>query len=930
MQDDFIRIRGAREHNLKNINLDIPRNKLVVITGISGSGKSSLAFDTIYAEGQRKYLESLSAYARQFIGELRKPNVDHIDGLSPSIAITQHSGSKNPRSTVGTMTEVYDYLRLLFARIGIPHCPNCGKEIKSQSLDQIIERVMLSFNNKMIQIVAPIVREKKGEFKNLFSDLQVKGYVKVIVDDNLYDVDDEIILKKTEKHSISVIIDQLTVEESERPRIADSIEQALELADGIIEIRANIENKWEVQIFSEKFACPECGISISEIEPRLFSFNSPFGACPECNGLGIINEVSPSLIIKDPEKSIIDGAIDIPGFRSYTESYTLSLIERVLERYGESLDTPFKLLKKETKNAILYGDRYYEGIINTIKRRYSETDSEMMLWEYEKLMVKKRCPSCNGTRLKKEALAVTINGKNIADLCDMSLRNLLQFFETLKLTENEKLIADRILKEISLRLTFIIDVGLDYLSLSRDSATLSGGEAQRLRLASQVGSGLVGVLYVLDEPSIGLHSKDNEKLLKTLFKLRDLGNTVIVVEHDENTIRSADFIVDVGPGAGNNGGEVVVSGKLEDVISEERSVTGRFLSGKEFISIPESRRKGNGKTLKVSGVREHNLKNISVSFNLGKFICITGVSGSGKSTLINDVLYRVLASILYKSKEAPGEYDKISGVENIKKVIIVDQNPIGRTPRSNPATYIGLWTDIRQIFASLPESKMRGYTISRFSFNVKGGRCEACMGDGLKKVEMQFLPDVYIPCEVCEGKRFNKETLLIRYKGYNIYDVLDMTADDAFELFKNYPTARRKLELLRDVGLGYVKLGQFSTTLSGGEAQRIKLALELSKKSEGKTLYILDEPTTGLHFADIKRLLEVLNKLVDKGNTVIVIEHNLDVIKSSDYIIDLGPGGGDYGGYVVAKGTPEEVAKNENSYTGMYLKEVLKKEKIFA
>lgn len=930
MQDDFIRIRGAREHNLKNINLDIPRNKLVVITGISGSGKSSLAFDTIYAEGQRKYLESLSAYARQFIGELRKPNVDHIDGLSPSIAITQHSGSKNPRSTVGTMTEVYDYLRLLFARIGIPHCPNCGKEIKSQSLDQIIERVMLSFNNKMIQIVAPIVREKKGEFKNLFSDLQVKGYVKVIVDDNLYDVDDEIILKKTEKHSISVIIDQLTVEESERPRIADSIEQALELADGIIEIRVDTENKWEVQIFSEKFACPECGISISEIEPRLFSFNSPFGACPECNGLGIINEVSPSLIIKDPEKSIIDGAIDIPGFRSYTESYTLSLIERVLERYGESLDTPFKLLKKETKNAILYGDRYYEGIINTIKRRYSETDSEMMLWEYEKLMVKKRCPSCNGTRLKKEALAVTINGKNIADLCDMSLRNLLQFFETLKLTENEKLIADRILKEISLRLTFIIDVGLDYLSLSRDSATLSGGEAQRLRLASQVGSGLVGVLYVLDEPSIGLHSKDNEKLLKTLFKLRDLGNTVIVVEHDENTIRSADFIVDVGPGAGNNGGEVVVSGKLEDIISEEKSVTGRFLSGKEFIPIPETRRKGNGKTLKITGVREHNLKNISVSFNLGKFICITGVSGSGKSTLINDVLYRVLASILYKSKEAPGEYDKISGVENIKKVIIVDQNPIGRTPRSNPATYIGLWTDIRQIFASLPESKMRGYTISRFSFNVKGGRCEACMGDGLKKVEMQFLPDVYIPCEVCEGKRFNKETLLIRYKGYNIYDVLDMTADDAFELFKNYPTARRKLELLRDVGLGYVKLGQFSTTLSGGEAQRIKLALELSKKSEGKTLYILDEPTTGLHFADIKRLLEVLNKLVDKGNTVIVIEHNLDVIKSSDYIIDLGPGGGDYGGYVVAKGTPEEVAKNENSYTGMYLKEVLKKEKIFA
>ncbi len=930
MQDDFIRIRGAKEHNLKNINLDIPRNKLVVITGISGSGKSSLAFDTIYTEGQRKYLESLSTYARQFIGELRKPNVDHIEGLSPSIAITQHSGSKNPRSTVGTMTEVYDYLRLLFARIGIPHCPNCGKEIKSQSLDQIIERVMLSFNDKMIQIIAPIVREKKGEFKNLFSELQMKGYVKVIVDENLYDIDDKIILKKTQKHSILVIVDQLTVEEGERPRIADSIEQALELANGMIEIRVNTENKWETHIFSEKFACPTCGISISEIEPRLFSFNSPFGACPECNGLGVINEVSPSLIIKDPEKSIIDGAIDIPGFRNYTESYTLNLIERVLERYGESLNTPYKLLKNGTKNAILYGDRYYEGVINTIKRRYSETDSEMMLWEYEKLMIKKKCSSCNGTRLKKEALSVTINGKNIADLCDMSLRSLLQFFETVKLTENEKLIADRILKEISSRLTFIINVGLDYLSLSRESATLSGGEAQRIRLASQVGSGLVGVLYVLDEPSIGLHSKDNEKLLKTLFKLRDLGNTVIVVEHDENTIRSADFIVDVGPGAGTDGGEVVVSGKLEDIINEERSVTGRFLSGKELIPVPESRRKGNGKTLKITGVREHNLKNISVSFNLGKFICITGVSGSGKSTLINDVLYRALASILHNSKETPGEYDKIFGIENIKKVIIVDQNPIGRTPRSNPATYIGLWTDIRQIFASLPESKMRGYTISRFSFNVKGGRCEACMGDGLKKVEMQFLPDVYIPCEVCEGKRFNKETLLIRYKGYNVYDVLDMTADDAFELFKNYPKARRKLELLRDVGLGYIKLGQSSTTLSGGEAQRIKLALELSKKSEGKTLYILDEPTTGLHFADIKRLLEVLNKLVDKGNTVIVIEHNLDVIKSSDYIIDLGPGGGDYGGYIVAKGTPEEVAGSDNSYTGMYLKKVLKKEKIFA
>lgn len=928
MQESFIKIRGAREHNLKNIDLDIPRNKLVVITGISGSGKSSLAFDTIYAEGQRKYLESLSAYARQFIGELKKPNVDHIDGLSPSIAITQRSGSKNPRSTVGTMTEIYDYLRLLFARIGIPHCPNCGKEIQSQSLDQIVEKVMLSFSNRMIQILAPVIREKKGEFKNLFSDLQKKGYIKVVVDEKIYDIDEEIPLKKAEKHSISVIIDQLTVVEEERPRIADSIEQALKLADGIVEIRLNLENKWEIYIYSEKFACPNCGISISEIEPRLFSFNSPFGACPECNGLGVINEVSPSLIVKDSEKPIIDGAIDIPGFRSYTESYTLGTIERVIDRYGDSIETPFYLLREDTKNAILYGDRYYEGIVNTIKRRYLETDSEAMLWEYEKFMIKKKCSQCNGSRLRKEALAVTINGKNIAHLCDMSLRNLLDFFNTIKLTQNEKLISDRIIKEIILRLTFIINVGLDYLSLSRDSATLSGGEAQRLRLASQVGSGLVGVLYVLDEPSIGLHSKDNEKLLKTLFKLRDLGNTVIVVEHDEKTIRSADFIVDIGPGAGNNGGEIVVSGSLEQILNEERSITGKFLTGKEIIPIPKKRRKGNGKTLKITGAREHNLKNISVSFPLGKFICITGVSGSGKSTLINDVLYRALAVILYNSKETPGEYDKIFGVENIKKVVIVDQNPIGRTPRSNPATYIGLWVEIRNIFATLPESKMRGYTKSRFSFNVKGGRCEACMGDGLKKVEMQFLPDVYIPCEVCEGKRFNKETLSIRYKGYNIYDILDMTADDAYELFKHYPSAKRKLELLRDVGLGYIKLGQSSTTLSGGEAQRIKLALELSKKSEGKTLYILDEPTTGLHFADIKKLLNVLNRLVDKGNTVIVIEHNLDVVKSSDYLIDLGPEGGDYGGYVVAVGTPEEIANNENSYTGMYLKELFKREEI--
>lgn len=929
MENSFIKIRGAREHNLKNVNLEIPRNKLVVITGISGSGKSSLAFDTIYAEGQRKYLESLSAYARQFIGELRKPDVEYIEGLSPSIAITQHSGSKNPRSTVGTMTEVYDYLRLLYARIGIPHCPNCGKEIRSQSLDQILERILSSLNGKIIQILAPIVREKKGEYKNLFTELQRKGYVKVIINGNIFDLDEEIILKKTEKHSISVIIDQLTVEAEERSRIADSLEQALMLASGITEIRVSIgPEKWETHIFSEKFACPTCGISIPEIEPRLFSFNSPFGACPECNGLGVINEVSPSLIIEDSSKSILDGAINIPSFRSYTESYTLSIVERVIERYGDSLNKPFNDLKDNTKNAILYGDRYFEGLMNIIKRRYLETDSEMMREEYEKLMTKKRCPLCNGKRLRKEALSVTVNGKNIAEVCELSLKNLLDFFKSIKLTENEKIIADRIIKEITLRLSFIIDVGLDYLSLSRDSATLAGGEAQRLRLASQVGSGLVGVLYVLDEPSIGLHPRDNEKLLHTLFRLRDLGNSVLVVEHDEKTIRSADFIIDIGPGAGNEGGEIIVAGPLEKVLTEERSITGRFLTGKESIPVPEKRRKGNGKSLKLIGVKEHNLKNISVVFPLGRFICITGVSGSGKSTLINDVLYKALASILYKAKETPGEYEKITGVENINKVIIVDQSPIGRTPRSNPATYIGLWTEIRKIFASLQESKIRGYTISRFSFNVKGGRCEACMGDGLKKVEMQFLPDVYIPCEVCEGKRFNKETLEIRYKGKNVYDILDMTADDALELFSNYPAAKRKLELLRDVGLGYIKLGQSSTTLSGGEAQRIKLALELSKKSEGKTLYILDEPTTGLHFADIKKLLNVLNRLTDKGNTVIVIEHNLDVIKSSDYIIDLGPGGGDFGGEVIAEGTPEEVANNKKSYTGMYLNEILERERI--
>jgi len=924
MEDAWIRIRGARVHNLKNISLDIPRNKLVVITGLSGSGKSSLAFDTIYSEGQRRYLESLSAYVRQFIGEMRKPDVDSIDGLSPTIAITQHSGSRNPRSTVGTMTEIYDYLRLLYARIGIPHCPNCGKEIRRQSVDQIMDIILNQCSGKLIQILSPVVREKKGEYKNLFEEFRRKGFVRVVINDVVYDLDEPIDLKKTEKHSISLLVDRLQVSLSDRSRMVDSIEQAIKMSNGLLEILVQNENKeWDKQIYSETFACSDCNVNIPEIEPRVFSFNSPFGACPTCSGLGVINEVSPDLIIPNTSLSIFDGAILVPGFRNLQDSYTLQWIEKVLKRYEESVNTPFNKLKKTTQEIILWGDDRFEGVIPIVQRRYKETDSEMMRYEYEKLMVKNVCPSCHGSRLKPESLSVTIGNKNIHEMTSMSLRILTLYFRELPLNPTEKIIGERVIKEILGRLQFIIDVGLEYLSLSRDSASLSGGEAQRLRLASQVGSGLVGVLYVLDEPSIGLHPKDNEKLLTTLCHLRDLGNSVIVVEHDEETIRTADFIVDVGPEAGKAGGEIVAIGTLADILNSEKSLTAKFLNGIDFIRTPDKRRKGSGNKLRIIGATEHNLQNIDVSFPIGTLICITGVSGSGKSTLIHDVLYKALAQKINRSNVQPGTYKKLEGIENITRVIIVDQSPIGRTPRSNPATYIGLWTEIREIFASLPESKMRGYIQGRFSFNVKGGRCETCQGDGVKKVEMQFLPDVYVPCEVCEGKRFNRETLEIHYRTHSIFDILEMTVLEALDLFAKFPVAGRKLQLLVDVGLGYLKLGQSSVTLSGGEAQRIKLALELSKRLDGKTLYILDEPTTGLHFADIKKLMDVLNRLVESNNTVIVIEHNLDVIKCSDYIIDLGPGGGEFGGKVIATGCPEQIIKNKNSFTGQYLKRVL-------
>ena len=926
-----IKIVGAREHNLKNINLELPRDKLIVITGVSGSGKSSLAFDTIYAEGQRRYVESLSAYARQFLGQMKKPDVEYIEGLSPAISIEQKGISKNPRSTVGTVTEIYDYLRLLFARIGIPHCPICGKEIRQQTSQQIIENVM-NLNGK-ITIFAPIARGKKGEYKKEFETLRREGFGKVRVDGEIIDLENDISLDKKKKHNIEVLIDRINLDKSkDKTRIADAVELALKIGDGLVLVSSDRE-----YLYSEKFACPDCGISFGEIEPRIFSFNSPFGACPECKGLGYKIEIDPDLVIPDRSLSIIEGAIAPWG--NNMDTYYMKMLRTVVEHYGYTVETPIEDMDEKVIDIILYGTKEkikfsfkgessqwsyeggFEGVIRNLERRFRETSSEYIRNEIGKYMNEKACSFCNGKRLKKESLAVTINGKNIIELTEMSIKKLYRFFNNLKLTEREKIISKQILKEIKNRLEFLISVGLDYLTLDRKSATLSGGEAERIRLATQIGSSLVGVLYILDEPSIGLHQRDNTRLIQTLKKLRDLGNTVIVIEHDENMIRNADHIVDMGPGAGEHGGRVVAQGNLEEVMNNSESLTGKYLKGVLKIEVPKKRRKSN-KFLKITGVRHNNLKNITVEIPLGVFVCITGVSGSGKSSLINDTLYRAIAQKLYRAKEKPGRYENIIGLENIDKVVVIDQSPIGRTPRSNPATYTGVFTPIRELFSMLPESKIRGYSPGRFSFNVKGGRCDACEGHGLIKIEMHFLPDVYVPCEVCKGKRFNKETLEVKYRGKNIADVLDMSVEEALNFFENIPRIKRILQTLYDVGMGYIKLGQSATTLSGGEAQRVKLAKELSKRATGRTLYILDEPTTGLHFDDIKKLLNVLNRLVDRGNTVLVIEHNLDVIKNADYIIDLGPEGGDKGGYVVAKGTPEDIVK-KNTYTGQFLEKVL-------
>ena len=936
-----IYIKGARVHNLKDITLHIPRNRLVVITGVSGSGKSSLAFDTIYAEGQRRYVESLSAYARQFIGVMEKPDVDFIEGLSPAIAIDQKSASKNPRSTVGTMTEIYDYLRLLFARVGIPHCPYDDTPIKKQSPDEIVSQIMSRVVGRKIEILAPVVRGRKGEYKALLEKYIKKGYARVKIDRVMYSLDESIELDKNKKHDIDLVVDRVKVEEDEKSRIEDSVELALTEGEGVMKVFVIDDN--EEQLFSEKLACPVCGFSMEEIEPRLFSFNSPFGACPECTGLGFKIEPDPDLIVRDWNLSLTEGAIEIPGFRGI-DTFSQQVILDTARAYQMDTFKPMKKLTEDELNVIMYGTEgkipvhftnkdgrtydfkvHFEGVIPLLMRRYSETTSEMMREEYEKFMRRIECPVCHGKRLKREALAVTILDMNIADLTALSIEKTYEFFERLpeKLTEKEKLISHQVLKEISNRLKFLLDVGLGYLSLSRPSETLAGGEAQRIRLATQVGSKLVGVLYVLDEPSIGLHSRDNEKLLNTLKELRDLGNTVLVVEHDEKTIRNADFIVDVGPGAGVEGGYVVATGNLNDILEEPKSLTGKYLKGELVIPVPKKRRNSNGEYVALSGVSEHNLKNIDVKFPLHTFICITGVSGSGKSSLIQDVLWKALKKEIYNSKEEPGKYEKIEGVNFVDKVVIVDQSPIGRTPRSNPATYTGVFTPIREIFASLPESRAKGYKAGRFSFNVHGGRCEACEGNGFIKVEMQFLPDVYVPCEVCHGKRYNRETLEMKYKGKNIADVLDMTVSEALEFFENIPEIKRKLSLLNDVGLGYIKLGQSALTLSGGEAQRVKLSSELQKRGTGRTIYFLDEPTTGLHFADVHKLIDVLNRLVERGNTVVIIEHNLDVVKSADYIIDLGPEGGEKGGYVVATGTPEEIIKKPLSYTGQYLKKFL-------
>ncbi|NLU10089.1 MAG: excinuclease ABC subunit UvrA [Tepidanaerobacter acetatoxydans] len=935
---DKIIVKGAREHNLKNIDIAIPRDKLVVITGLSGSGKSTLAFDTIYAEGQRRYVESLSAYARQFLGQMDKPDVDYIEGLSPAISIDQKTTSKNPRSTVGTVTEIYDYLRLLYARIGKPHCPKCGKEISQQTVDQMVDAIMESPEGTRIQILAPVVRGRKGEFQKLLEKIKKNGFVRIRVDGQMRETSEEIKLEKNKKHNIEIIIDRLIIKPGIESRLADSIEIALAQSEGLV--IADVIGGQEI-LFSQNFACAECNISLEELTPRMFSFNSPYGACPVCSGLGINMEIDPELIIPDKEKSIADGAVE--PWSSTPDGYYYQMLQAVLNHYGVSAETPVKELPESVVDTILFGSedtiefyyksrfskntrRYrgrFEGVVNNLKRRYQETGSGYSREEIEEYMSTKPCPACNGSRLKPESLAVTIGDKSIAEVTSLSIREAIAFFESLSLTKREEMIAHQILKEIRNRLQFLVDVGLDYLTLDRASGTLSGGESQRIRLATQIGSRLVGVLYILDEPSIGLHQRDNEKLLKTLKDLRDLGNTVLVVEHDEDTMRAADYIIDIGPGAGEHGGRVVACGPLEDIQKSEESITGQYLSGKKQIPVPVIRRKPKKSWLELKGCREHNLKNINVKFPLGLFTCVTGVSGSGKSTLVNEILYKSLKEKLYKSRSLPGDFDEILGIEQIEKVINIDQSPIGRTPRSNPATYTNVFNDIREVFSMTPESRMRGYKPGRFSFNVRGGRCEACKGDGIIKIEMHFLADIYVPCEVCKGKRYNRETLEVKYKGKNIADVLDMTVDEALEFFDSIPKIKRKLETLRDVGLGYIKLGQPSTTLSGGEAQRVKLSTELSKKSNGNTIYILDEPTTGLHSDDIQKLLNVLQRLVDGGSTVIVIEHNLDVIKTADYIIDLGPEGGDRGGEVVATGTPEQVSKNTHSYTGKFLKKVL-------
>ncbi|EHA1006030.1 excinuclease ABC subunit UvrA [Clostridium perfringens] len=939
MKDKII-VKGAKVHNLKNVSLEIPRDKLIVFTGLSGSGKSSLAFDTIYAEGQRRYVESLSSYARQFLGQMDKPDVESIEGLSPAISIDQKTTSRNPRSTVGTVTEIYDYLRLLYARVGVPHCPKCGKEITQQSVDQIVDQIMELPERSKIMILAPIIRGRKGTHEKVLENIKKQGFVRARIDGEIYDLtEDEIKLEKNIKHNIEAVVDRIIVKDGIEGRLTDSIETSLKMAEGLVLV--NIIGE-EDRLYSEHFACADCGISIDELAPRMFSFNSPFGKCERCDGLGTLMEIDEDLVVPNKDLSIRGGAISTWGdSRMKEESWTYCVLKALMEKYNFDLDTPYKDLPKKVQEVLMYGEpeklkvtytkenvtavynHSFEGEINNLRRRYMETNSDTMKAEIEKYMSDNPCPKCKGARLKPEALAVTVGGKNIFEFTSMAIREELDFINSIDFSEKDKIISSQIIKEIQSRLSFLINVGLDYLDLARKAGTLSGGEAQRIRLATQIGSQLMGVLYILDEPSIGLHQRDNDRLISTLKQLRDVGNTLIVVEHDEDTMREADYIVDIGPGAGEHGGEIVAKGTLDEIMSNENSLTGKYLTGAKKVELPEERRKGNGNFITVKGAKENNLKNVTAKFPLGTLTMVTGVSGSGKSTLVNEILYKGLNKIVNKAKDLPGKFKEITGYENIDKIIDIDQSPIGRTPRSNPATYTGTFDIIRELFSQTQEAKMRGYKPGRFSFNVKGGRCEACSGDGIIKIEMQFLSDVYVPCEVCKGKRYNRETLEVKYKGKNIADVLNMTVEEALEFFENIPRIKNKLQTLMDVGLGYIRLGQPSTQLSGGEAQRIKLAYELSKRSTGKTLYILDEPTTGLHIHDVNRLVKILQRLVDGGNTVIVIEHNLDMIKCADYIVDLGPEGGDKGGTIIATGTPEKIAEAKESYTGKYLKKYL-------